>query len=196
MLAIKLALEEWCHWLEGAEHPLRILTDHKNLLYIQQTKRRNARQARWAMFFNRFDYVLTYRPGSKNVKHDALSRMFDHLDKEAIPEPVVPENRILAPVQWDIERGVHDALATNPDPGGGPPNRLFVPVRLRPRVLRWAHASKFSGHPGVQRTRDFLSRRFWWPRLDRDVREFVAACSVWASLEPCGLGLYFELTGF
>ena len=130
LLAIKLPLEEWRHWLEGAEHPFRILTDHKNLLYIQQSKRRNARQAWWAMFFNRFDYVLTYRPGSKNVKPDALSRMFDPLDNEAIPKLVVLENRILAPGQWDIEREIHDALATNPDPGGGPRNRLFVPVRL------------------------------------------------------------------
>ena len=32
----------------------------------------------------------------------------------------------------------------------------------------------------MQHTRDFLSRRFWWPRLDRDVREFVVACSVCA----------------
>ena len=43
LLAIKLALEEWRHWLEGAEHPFVVWTDHKNLLYIQQTKRCNAR---------------------------------------------------------------------------------------------------------------------------------------------------------
>ncbi|XP_015224357.1 PREDICTED: RNA-directed DNA polymerase homolog [Cyprinodon variegatus] len=31
LLAIKLALEEWRHWLEGAEHPVLVWTDHKNL---------------------------------------------------------------------------------------------------------------------------------------------------------------------
>ncbi|KAK3530862.1 hypothetical protein QTP70_003635 [Hemibagrus guttatus] len=31
LLAIKLALEEWRHWLEGARHPFLVLTDHKNL---------------------------------------------------------------------------------------------------------------------------------------------------------------------
>ncbi len=31
LLAIKLALEEWRHWLEGAQHPFTVLTDHKNL---------------------------------------------------------------------------------------------------------------------------------------------------------------------
>ncbi|KAI2645614.1 Transposon Ty3-I Gag-Pol polyprotein [Labeo rohita] len=35
LLAIKLALEEWRHWLEGSNHPFTIITDHKNLQYIQ-----------------------------------------------------------------------------------------------------------------------------------------------------------------
>ncbi|KAK3570971.1 hypothetical protein QTP86_031258 [Hemibagrus guttatus] len=34
LLAIKLALEEWRHWLEGARHPFLVLMDHKNLEYL------------------------------------------------------------------------------------------------------------------------------------------------------------------
>ncbi|KAK3545818.1 hypothetical protein QTP70_015178 [Hemibagrus guttatus] len=34
LLAVKLALEEWRHWLEGARHPFLVLTDHKNLEYL------------------------------------------------------------------------------------------------------------------------------------------------------------------
>lgn len=34
LLAMKLALEEWRHWLEGANQPFIILTDHKNLEYL------------------------------------------------------------------------------------------------------------------------------------------------------------------
>ncbi len=44
LLAVKLALEEWCRWLERAQHPFQVLTDHKNLEYIQQAKRMNPRQ--------------------------------------------------------------------------------------------------------------------------------------------------------
>ncbi len=50
LLAIKLALEEWKHWLEGAQHPFIVLTDHKNLQYLHDAKRLNPRQARWALF--------------------------------------------------------------------------------------------------------------------------------------------------
>ncbi|XP_055081043.1 uncharacterized protein LOC129456635 [Periophthalmus magnuspinnatus] len=75
LLAVKLALEEWRHWLEGAEQPFIVWTDHKNLEYIQSARRLNPRQARWSLFFSRFNFLLTYRPGSRNVKPDALSKL-------------------------------------------------------------------------------------------------------------------------
>ncbi|XP_077060976.1 uncharacterized protein LOC143713532 [Siphateles boraxobius] len=62
---------------EGAQVPFVVWTDHKNLEYIRSAKRLNARQARWALFFTRFDFTISFRPGSKNVKPDALSRLFD-----------------------------------------------------------------------------------------------------------------------
>ena len=77
LLAVKLALEEWRHWLEGARHPFTVLTDHKNLEYIREARRLKPRQARWALFFTRFDFSLSYRPGSKNVQADALSRLHE-----------------------------------------------------------------------------------------------------------------------
>lgn len=41
LLVVKLALEEWHHWLEGAEHPFIIWTDHKNVTYLRTTERLN-----------------------------------------------------------------------------------------------------------------------------------------------------------
>jgi len=41
MLAIMQALEEWRHFLEGAEHKFEIWTDHKNLEYLQTSKKLN-----------------------------------------------------------------------------------------------------------------------------------------------------------
>ena len=51
LLAVKLALEEWRHWLEGSSVPFLVWTDHKNLEYIRTAKRLNSRQARWCLFF-------------------------------------------------------------------------------------------------------------------------------------------------
>ncbi|KAL0202690.1 hypothetical protein M9458_000708, partial [Cirrhinus mrigala] len=69
LLAIKLALEEWRHWLEGAQHPFSVLTDHKNLEYLRSAKVLNHHQARWALFFTRFHF--------QNTKADALSRIHE-----------------------------------------------------------------------------------------------------------------------
>lgn len=73
LLAIKLALEEWRHWLVGAEHPFIVSTNHRNLEYIQLAKCLNSCQTCWALFFGRFSFTLIYCPGSKNGKLDALS---------------------------------------------------------------------------------------------------------------------------
>ncbi|KAL0199933.1 hypothetical protein M9458_003120, partial [Cirrhinus mrigala] len=93
LLAVKLALEEWRHWLEGSGVPFIVWTDHKNLEYIRSAKRLNSRQARWALFFGRFDFSISYRPGSKNIKPNALSRIFDH--SEQPPSPGVNRTRFL-----------------------------------------------------------------------------------------------------
>ncbi|KAK3554597.1 hypothetical protein QTP70_027889, partial [Hemibagrus guttatus] len=62
LLAVKLALKQWRHWLEGAKHSFLVLTDHKNLEYLQAAKRLKPRQARWALFFTRFDFTISYQP--------------------------------------------------------------------------------------------------------------------------------------
>ncbi|KAI3369659.1 hypothetical protein L3Q82_024505 [Scortum barcoo] len=39
LVAINVALKEWRHWLEGAEQPFIVWTDHKNLEYLKSAKR-------------------------------------------------------------------------------------------------------------------------------------------------------------
>lgn len=88
LLAIKLALEEWRHWLKGAAQLFIVWTDHKNLEYLRSARHLNSWQARWALFFTRFDFTITYRLGSRNVKPDALSRQFSVcLGRNRTPDP-------------------------------------------------------------------------------------------------------------
>lgn len=179
LLAVKLALEEWRHWLEGAKQPFVVWTDHKNLAYIQTAKRLSSRQARWALFFERFDFTLTYRPGSRNIKPDALSRQFT-AETPSEPETILPSSCVIASVTWEIESRVLQAQGHDPDPGTGPNNCLFVPDSVRSDVLQWAHSTRLTCHPGVNRTLVFLRKRFWWPTMDKDTKDFVSACMVCA----------------
>ncbi len=101
LLAVKLALEEWHHWLEGLGVPFIVWSDHKNLEYIKSAKRLNSRQARWAFFSGRFDFSNLYCPGSKNI----------------MPPSVCPLSRLFVPekLQSDVIRWGHSSkIGCNP----------------------------------------------------------------------------------
>lgn len=131
LLAIKLTLEEWRHWLEGATEPFIVWTDHKNLEYIRSAKRLNALHARWALFFTRFCFTITYRPGSRNVKPDALSRQFTASDDQTHESPILPPTCVIGALSWEIKSTIREAQQAEPDPGTGPPGLLFVPTSVR-----------------------------------------------------------------
>ncbi|KAK3527262.1 hypothetical protein QTP86_018631, partial [Hemibagrus guttatus] len=173
LLAIKAALEEWHHWLEGARHPFQVLTDHRNLEYLRGAKRLNPRQARWAIFFTRFMFTVTYHPGSKNGKADALSRQFETANEPGEPDLILPATAILAPVQWDLMEEIRRAHANEPPPASCPPDRIFVPQLFRQQVMQWVHKAPSSGCPGIHRSTQLTRRRFWWPSLGLDVEEYI-----------------------
>lgn len=50
LLAIIRAFEEWRPELEGAAHPITVISDHKNLEFFMSSKQLNRRQARWAEY--------------------------------------------------------------------------------------------------------------------------------------------------
>lgn len=77
LLAVVRALDEWRHYLEGGEHPIEIISDHKNLLYFSTAHTLTQRQARWSLFLSRFNFTITYHPGRLGGKPDALSRRSD-----------------------------------------------------------------------------------------------------------------------
>ncbi len=174
---MKAAFEEWRHWLEGAQFPFTVLTDHRNLEYIRSAKRLNPRQARWSLFFSRFEFKVTYRPGSKNCKADALSRLHDSstpLNKNN--ESIISSTLVVAPVQWDILTEITEAQANDPIPPNCPNDRTYVPHNLRQRVLHLVHDSPSSGHPGITASLQLVSERFWWPSLQTDTIAFVQRC--------------------
>uniref|UniRef100_A0A8C6W051 Gypsy retrotransposon integrase-like protein 1 n=1 Tax=Nothobranchius furzeri TaxID=105023 RepID=A0A8C6W051_NOTFU len=181
LFAVKLALEEWRHWLEGAEHPITICTDHKNLSYLKEAKRLNPRQSRWSLFFSRFNFIISYRPGSKNVKPDALSRQYAS-DREVEPTTILPASCIVGSIAWDITNKALEAEAQQqePDPGTGPPNKVYVPTSTHGALIHWAHTARFAIHPGLGRTIALIRRTFWWPSMYRDVKEYISACQVCA----------------
>lgn len=106
LLAIKLALQEWRHWLEGTQHPFVVITDHKNLEYLKKCQVVECCQARWALFFSRFNFTVTYCPGTQNGRADALSRQTHLHPDNSDPKPILPPAMILSPLTWEINQEI------------------------------------------------------------------------------------------
>ena len=66
MLAIVVCLTEWRVYLEGAQLPTKVYTDHLNLTYFITTKALNSQQARWLEKLEGYDFQIIYRPGHTN----------------------------------------------------------------------------------------------------------------------------------
>uniref|UniRef100_A0A8B9HPR9 Gypsy retrotransposon integrase-like protein 1 n=1 Tax=Astyanax mexicanus TaxID=7994 RepID=A0A8B9HPR9_ASTMX len=181
LLAIKLALDEWRHWLEGALHPFVVITDHKNLEYLRSMKSMNSRQARWSIFFAHFDFVITYRPGSRNTKADALSHIYEeHSAESSEPSTILKPGIVLAPIRWEISDEIDQINSTSPPPVQCPSDRTYVPEQCRDRLMPWAHTSLTSGHPGEICTYQLLESDFWWENMRSDIHHFVSFCTVCA----------------
>ena len=186
LLAIKSALEEWRYLLEGAAHPILIFTDHKNLEYLRSAKRLRPRQARWALFFSRFSFHVTYRPGSKNTKPDALSRMFHKSKEIATPDTILAPGNFLL-LQENLLSRIKQA-STGQTPPSEPglqfkdgvfwhEDKIYTPESLRVSVLELCHDHALAGHFGLTKTTDLVQRTFWWPQLRVDCKKYVESCT-------------------
>ena len=119
LMAIVKAFEEWRPELEGAAHPIQVLSDHKNLEYFMSTKLLNRRQARWSEFLSRFDFKIVYRPGKAGAKPDALTRRSGDLPQEEGDERITERQKaVLKPQNLPNELRL---LADIPPPVGRTP---------------------------------------------------------------------------
>eukprot|EP00833_Pecoramyces_ruminatium_P016170 jgi/Orpsp1_1/1190202/evm.model.d7180000077406.1 len=93
LLAIKAAFVEWRHLLQGAKYKIIVYSDHRNLLFATKPQLLTPRQIRWQELFATYWFDIIYRPGKKNGRADALSRVgIDEmqgrdLDKDSLIKP-------------------------------------------------------------------------------------------------------------
>ncbi|KAK3530527.1 hypothetical protein QTP86_027891 [Hemibagrus guttatus] len=88
LLAIKLALEEWRHWLEGANHPIEVITDHKDKLIGRH-----------------FLPALT-----------SQSPTVHPMSEE--PEPMLHPDLFVCPITWLLDEDIHAATEEELAPPG------------------------------------------------------------------------------
>lgn len=176
-LAVILALQILRHWLERAEQQFLVWTDHKNLSYLHSIRSLNSRQACWALFRGRFRFSLSYRPGSHNIKLDALSR-FSAPDTETTQElaTILSPDCFASVAQWKVEKLITEAQRDNSDPALVPLDSFLFQLLSIPKLGSF----KLICHLSIHRTLSSLKERFWWPTMSQDSRAFVSTCSICA----------------
>jgi hypothetical protein len=68
----------------------------------------------------------------------------------------------------------------------GESDRLYIPAdaSLRTRLLHECHDVPTAGHLGKDKTLEQVKRRFYWPRMDSDVLQYVRTCDACQRNKP------------
>ena len=198
MLSVIRSLEQWRHYLEGANHEFEIWNDHANLQWFMKRQDLNRRQARWAQYLSRFNFKWTHKAGSTMGKADMLSRQEDHTvgaadDNKGVTVISPDQIRTITP---DLKTLIFDTLVTQTetevyrlckekgiceerdgflyDSSGW----MYVPDddSLCMKVIASHHDSPVAGHPGYQKTQELIERHYYWPGLSADIKSYVSHC--------------------
>jgi transposase InsO family protein len=203
MLSVIRSLEQWRHYLEGAQFEFEIWNDHANLQWFMKRQDLNRRQARWAQYLSRFHYKWVHKAGAQMGKADALSRREDHtegMEDDNKGVLVIPTHHIQNTVQittdaeeilkrikgatkmlneLGITRLCNEQNMIKEDELLFDQNRkIYVPDDhdLRMEITRLHHDTPIAGHAGAEKTLELIQRSYSWPGMTTFVRDYVSRC--------------------
>jgi hypothetical protein len=190
LAAIVHALKMWRHYLLGWKFVLT--TNHCGLRYLFDQPKLNAGQARWMGFLSEFDFEIKHVKGKENKVVDALSRSMKtiHLAAVSTCETNVKERVRNAQETDTFFQTVTSYLEKEPTGiknegyqmiDGGLltyRNRLYIPDcdDLKRFIMDELHKRPYIGHPGYQKMITTTRKQFYWPRLKKDIANYLAKC--------------------
>ena len=62
-------------------------------------------------------------------------------------------------------------------------NLVIIPEKMREEVMRTAHSSLLTAHPGVDKTIDVCLRQYYWPGMREEVKLYIGACLTCAGIK-------------
>ena len=192
-LAVITAIEKFRHYIEGSK--FKVITDHASLLWLKNLKDPTGRLCRWALRLQPYDFELVHRKGTQMVVADALSRAIETIDISSFSKSSdnwynllrkkIIENSQKYP-QYRVEQDRLYKICTNNKTRYGYISKwkVVVPESERRHVIDECHSNPLSAHGGYHKTVDRVKRDYYWPQLDKQVRDFVRQCEVYNSIKP------------
>ena len=150
------AFRVWRHLLEGAQHKVTMFTDHNNHNHWQESKTLNQRQIRWSQKLASVNFEVKFRPRKFQLVPDALSHRPDYHSSSSTTNSIIPPTAFVSGASLDA--------------------RLIVPPAARLKILQQRHDHPLSGHLGVEKTTELISRDFVWDGMHKDIADYVKSC--------------------
>jgi hypothetical protein len=200
LLAIIHALKTWRIYLEG--RPFTVITDHAALEYLPTQPKLSRRQARWMELLQSYDFVTRYRPGKTNIA-DPMTRkpefnltatslnvnaiMLQLADSYKTDKYFGPIYHALTQLQGQIDSKirtqigryqVNDQVLFLKKAPHEERAQLCIPdkMEMRNKILQDHHDADIAGHRGVDKTYLNIAAHFFWPKLSKDIKSYIASC--------------------
>eukprot|EP00253_Pinus_taeda_P017798 PITA_17798 len=190
LAAVIHALKMWRHYLLGRKFLL--LTDHHSLTNYFSQPTLNTRQAQWEDFLSGFDFEIKHLKGKENRVADALSRKVQCVCRLSVSKwqstllEKIKEVADQDAVYHQIKQQIHQLSDKEIQQGYVLDDagvlyfhkRLYVPNEndLRKLILDEFHTSHYTRHPGYHKMVVALRKEYYWPRMKKDVAEYLARC--------------------
>lgn len=191
-MAVVAAMKKFRVYLIGLQ--FKVLTDCSALRATLSKRDLVPRIARWWLQLQEFDFTVEYRPGHNMQHADALSR--NPLSDEDLPSLEIMNIRTedwLHTVQMTDPklRHIKDILKTEDSDMKdivnnyilkndrlyrkvGNSHKWVVPNGARWRICQLSHDE--AGHFAFEKTFEKISSEYWFPKMKRFIKKYVAAC--------------------
>lgn len=201
-LAALIAIKKFRPYVEGL--PFTVITDHASLKWLMTQKELSGRLARWSLKLQAMDFIIEHQRGSENVVPDALSRVFcDELDNLGLQQSMITSALDLASHYFNEPsyvsfktkivndennfpgfRVIDDRIFFRIDARKGdmlndlPAWKAWIPEGMRSSLIKSEHDVPEGGHGGISKTLERLRRYYYWPKMAKEVHDYVNNCEI------------------
>lgn len=194
-LAVLAAIEHWRCYLENGMK-FTVFTDHSSLKWFLNLNNPTGRLARWGVRLSAYNFEIRHRRGADNVVPDSLSRSVPiSAVNDTSNEPTFAPSIINDTWYSKIFNGCLNSPTSFPNyrvkngnmyryiKSINPLLREFewkevIPLDRRQQTISLNHSEPTCGHLGIFKTYKRLSLKYFWPRMHRDVSNFISNCDI------------------
>jgi hypothetical protein len=204
LLAIMVALQEWCQYLLSTKKQFEIWSNHKNLGYFKKPQLLNGQQTHWSLELAYYNYKLVNVEGKHNKHTNLLSRQADHMgqNKTKLEQFLIPEEQFTMNIRtilfeptrcagiWAIamvrnlsveeqEELLKRRWIFNEDGYWRKDRRIFIPSGTSiEKTIKEHHDTLYTGHPGILGTSKLIKRHgYWWQTMNANIETYVTGCT-------------------